>query len=566
MAKNKKLSFSTKSFRGRAEAYADAVIAGKKPACKYAKQACRRFRSDLNRKDILLLDSAEKWCGFVEKLPHVKGAWAAKQELIKLSDWQIFCIVNLYGWHWKKSGRRRFTEGYIEVPRKNGKSLFAAALGLGHLVLDNEHGAEVYCGATSEKQAWEVFRPAHQICERDHELREHYGIDLRAKNIHILRTGSRFQPVIGKPGDGASPSCAIVDEFHEHQTSDLIDTFQTGMGARQNPMLLAVTTAGADVGGPCYARRSDIIRILDGTVEDDRMFGIIYTLDEEDQWDTVEAIKKANPNFDVSVDADFLKGQLEQARRSATKQNAFKTKHLNVWVGAMAGWMNMLAYQACRKSALKLEDNKGRLAFVGLDMASKSDITSKAIVFPPDEKVSKWRVFMRHYLPEDTIMEGGGTRYKAWHADGWLTATPGNVTDLDYVKDDMAELKSACEIKEIAFDPFQVLHFASQMVDDGYPMVEYGQTVKNFSQAMKEVEGLILQRQVEFDMDPVMLWMMGNVVAKLDKKDNIFPNKDRPENKIDGAIALIMAAARAFAHLGTGDSVYNKRDMLVLNS
>lgn len=551
-------------FWDRAKLYANHVSKGKIPACNYVKLACHRFKKDLKRKDLIKHEDGERWCRFLEKLPHTKGQWASRSEKLVLSDWQIFIVINIYGFKWKKNGRRRFRDAYIEVGRKNGKSMFVAGLGLGHLTIDGEYGAEIYTGATTEKQAWEVFRPAREICKRTPALREKYGLEVNAKTLNILSNGSRFEPVIGAPGDGASPSCAIVDEFHEHAKSDLVDTFATGMGAREQPLLIQITTAGADIGGPCYAKRDDVIKILTGSVKDDSIFGIIYTLDEGDDWDTIEAQKKANPNYGISVDADFLKGQLEQARRSATKQNAYKTKHLNLWVGAKSAWMNMLAFQTCRKSSMKLEDNKNRLAFVGLDMASKIDITSMAIVFPPDEKVSKWRAFVKHYLPEDTILEGGNTRYKAWHADGWLETTPGNVTDLDYVKDDIEKLKSTCEIKEIAFDPFQVLHFASQMVNDGYPMVEYGQTVKNFSQPMKEVEGLILQKQVEFDMDPVLLWMMGNVTAKVDKKDNIFPNKDRPENKIDGVVALIMAMSRAFAHLGSGDSVYNRREMVVL--
>lgn len=554
---------SSTIYRNRAKKYAADVLSGKIPACKHTQSACKRFQSDLKRKDIVLTEKAEVWCRFIEKLPHVKGVWAAKQQTITLSGWQVFITVNLYGWYWKKSGTRRFREGYIEVPRKNGKSLLVACFGIGHLTIDGEFGAEIYTGATTEKQAWEVFRPAKLICEREHDLRAKYGIEANAKTITILKNGSRFEPVIGKPGDGSSPSCAIVDEFHEHESSELVDTFHTGMGAREQPMLLQITTAGSDMGGPCYAKRSDVIKILGGTVHDDAVFGIIFGLDDEDEWDTIEAQKKANPNYGISVNSEFLKGQLEQARRSATKQSAYKTKHLNMWIGAKSAWMNMLAYQACRRN-IKMESFKDRLCFVGLDLASKIDIASMAIVFPPDGKNSKWAIFTKHYLPEDTVLDNGNTRYQAWHADGWITATPGNVTDYDYIKSDLDDMKSLYEIKEVAFDPFQVLHFANQMVNDGFPMVEYGQTVRNFSQPMKELEALIVKKSVEFTKDPVLLWMFGNVVARLDKKDNIFPDKDRVENKIDGVVAIIMALARALRHMGEGDSVYEKKELLIL--
>jgi len=549
------------TYRDRAKKYALQVNKGKIPACKYVLQACNRYLSDLKRKDLVLSDEAERWCKFLERLPHVKGKWAAKHEPFLLSDYQVFIVVNVYGWKWKKTGRRRFREAYIEVPRKNGKSFFVSLLGLGHLTIDGEYGAEVYCGATSERQAWEVFRPAKQVCERTPDLTSHFGIEVNAKTLSIIKNGSRFEPVIGKPGDGSSPSCGIADEFHEHDTSDLIDTFATGMGARDNPMLLMITTAGSDMGGPCYAKRDDLIKILNGTVQDDRIFGIIYTIDEGDQWDTVEAQKKANPNFGVSVDADFLNGQLDQARRSAIKQTAYKTKHLNMWVGAKAAWMNMLAFQSCKKK-INIQDFKGRECFIGLDLASKVDIAALGILIPPDGSNGRWAAFVKHYLPEDKITEGGNTRYKAWHSEGWLIATPGNVTDFGYIEDDLDELKSILMVQEVAYDPFQAIHLATRIEERGFKTVEYGATVKNFSQPMKEMEGLIMKKQIDFQKDPVLTWEFGNVVAKLDKKDNIFPDKERPENKIDGVVSLLMAFGRALRH--RGGSVYDERDLIVL--
>jgi len=535
------------TYSERAVRYADSVIAGETPACKFVIQACERFISDLKRDDIYLnQDEAERWCRFLEKLPHVKGKWAATKQTLILSDWQIFCTVNIYGWYFTATNRRRFRDIYIEVPRKNGKTFWIAGLGLGHLCIDGEFGAEIYCGATSEKQAFEVFRPAKQICERTPDLREHYGLDVNAKNLNILETGSRFEPVIGKPGDGASPSCGIADEFHEHPDSDQVDTFTTGMGARDNPVMLHITTAGSDMGGPCYAKRDEVKKVLDGSVVDDTIFGIIYTIDEDDQWDTVEAQQKANPNYGISVDGVFLKAQLDAAKRSAIKQAAYKTKHLNVWVGAKAAWMNMLAYQVCRKD-ISIEQYKGQRCYVGIDLASKIDVASMVAYFP-----DSGAVFAKHYLPEERILDGGNTRYKAWHADGWIEATPGNVIDYSYIEDDLIAFKSDFEVIEVAYDPFQATQFSVRMQEQGFPMIEVGATVKNFSEPMKELEALVLKKSIKFSLDPVLMWMFGNVVAKLDKKDNIFPDKEKPENKIDGVVAIIMAISRAIVHRETG--------------
>jgi len=200
------------------------------------------------------------------------------------------------------------------------------------LAADNEYGAEVYSGATSEKQAWEVFRPAKQMCQRTPELLEAFGLEVNASNISQLADEGRFEPIIGSPGDGASPSCAIVDEFHEHKSWELYETMVTGMGARRQGLMWVITTAGANIEGPCYQLRRQVIEMLNGTVPDDETFGVIYTLDEDDDWTTLDALKKANPNFGVSVYQDYLVSQQQRAIKQASFTNTFKMKHLNVWV------------------------------------------------------------------------------------------------------------------------------------------------------------------------------------------------------------------------------------------
>ena len=539
------------TYTERAEEYADNVISGDIPNGEHVINACKRFKKDLKRKDITVdytrpdqkLNEAERWCTFLEKLPHVKGKWASKGELLKLSDWQIFCTVNIFGLIVKKTKRRKYRDVYIEVPRKSGKTFWIAGIGVGMLTIEGEYGAEIYCGATSELQAYEVFRPAKQICEKLPDLRERFSIETQKRTITILKNASRFEPVIGNPGDGSSPSCGIADEFHEHKNADLVDTFITGMGAREQPLMLQITTAGSDMGGPCYEKRLDVIDILKGTVKDDAVFGVIYGLDEGDPWDTIEAQIKANPNYGISVDKEFLKGQLAQAKRSAIKQVSYKTKHLNQWVGAKAAWMNMLALQAARRKTLNIEDYAGRECIGAFDLASKTDFASRAVIFPPIDG-KPMAAFCKHYLPEDVILEGGNNRYKAWHADGWIEATPGNVIDFDYIEHDLDELARDCDVLEVPYDPHQATQFATRMMSQGFDMVEVRHTVLGLSEPMKELEKLILSKKIIFQFDPVLFWMFGNVVAQLDKKDNIYPNKQRNSDKIDGVVALIMAVSR----------------------
>ena len=521
--------------------YADDVIAGKISACLYVRQACQRFADDLDRDDISLNhEKAEAWCVNFQKLPHVKGP--LKGKLIKLEPWQIFILVNLFGWYWSGTTTRRFREFYGEIPRKNAKSTLAAGIGIGMFTWDSEPTPEIVSGATSEEQAWYIFGTAKQMCKSLPKLRKTYNIEVNAKTIVGLNDLSRFVPIIGNPGDGGSATCGLVDEYHEHKTDVLADTIQTGQGTRSNPLMAFVTTAGADMGGPCYTKRDDVIKILSKTVDDDNIFAIIYTIDKDDEWDTVEAQVKANPNYGISVNADFLEGQLKQARRSPSKQAAYKTKHLNQWVGAKAAWMNMLAFQACRKKDLTLGDFKGRPCYIGIDLASKVDIASAAVLFPPNGTDKKYTAFLKHYLPEDTILDI--TRYQGFHSGGWLTSTPGNVTDFSYIEEDLKAFKSDYQIEAILYDPFQATQFSTRMLAEGFPMIEYGATVKNFSEPMKQLEALILQKGIQFTMDPVLNWMVGNTTAFLDAKDNCFPRKERPENKIDGVVALIMALAR----------------------
>lgn len=549
--------------------YAQDVVVGKVPACKWVKLACKRQLDDLERDGSRWPyrfdpEKAERVCRFIELLPHTKGTWASKRERIKLEPWQAFCRTVVFGWVRKKDGTRRFRESYQEVPRKNGKSLDAATVGLFMLSADDEFGAEVYSGATTEKQAWEVFRPARLMALRTPEFMEAYGIDVNASNLSRIEDGSRFEPLIGKPGDGSSPSCAIVDEFHEHDSPELYDTMMTGMGARDQPLMYIITSAGVNVAGPCYDRHLYAIKVLEGTLKDDELFAIIYTIDVEayefngvqypaDDWTSEEALQKANPNFGVSVKADYLLSRQRKAMQLASQQNIFKTKHLGIWVGARNAWMNMIAWAKCppRKP---LSELAGRSCYVALDLASKVDVAVLVILFPPYDDDPLWHLHGRYYLPEDVVEEkatANHSHYATWANQELMTLTPGNVIDYEYIMDDIRDFLSRFEVIEIPYDPWQAAQLATQMLSEGATMVEYRPTVQNMSEPMKQMEALVLSKLLAHGNCPVMTWMVSNVVAKLDKKDNIYPTKEKPENKIDGPVATITAIGRAIVHQDT---------------
>lgn len=551
--------------------YAREVVAGKIPACKWVRLACQRQMDDLRREGNprwpYRFDpkKAERVCRFVELLPHTKGKWAHKRERIKLEPWQQFGLTTVFGWVKKTDGLRRFREAYKEIPRKNGKSIDAAAVGLYMFAADGEFGAEVYSGATTEKQAWEVFRPARLMTLRTPDLREAYGIDVNAANLSRLEDGSRFEPLIGKPGDGSSPSCAIIDEYHEHDSPELYDTMITGQGARDQPLTYIITTAGANMAGPCYDKRAYAIKVLEGTLKDETLFAAIYTIDAEDDWTTEEALRKANPNLGVSVGEDYLYTRQRTAMQSASQQNTFKTKHLNIWVGARNAWMNMRAWQQCppRKP---LSELAGRPCYAALDLANSVDVAALILLFPPHDDDPLYHLHGRYYLPEDTVEEKASSNYShyaTWAHQGFMTLTPGNVIDYDYIMDDLRDFLSRFEVREVPYDPWQATQLATQMLAEGAPMVELRQTVQNLSEPMKEMEKLVLSKKLAHGNCPVMSWMVSNVVAKLDKKDNIYPTKEKPENKIDGAVGAIMALARVVVHQDDA-SVYETRGLRTL--
>jgi len=537
----------------KATAYASAIVSGAIPACRYVRLACQRHLDDLesakSKSYPYRLDpaKAERVCRFIEKMPHIKGKWASGSgSAITLQPWQCFILSCVFGWTRVKDGSRRYREAYIEVPRKNGKSVTAAGVGLYMLAADAEPGAEVYAGATSEKQAWEVFKPARLMALKADGFREHFGVQVNASNIAILDTASKFEPVIGNPGDGSSPHCAIVDEFHEHSKPELYDTMITGMGARSQPLMFVITTAGTDLSGPCYDKRDQVVKILTGVLENPEVFGIIYTLDDEDDWTDFENWTKANPNYGVSIDEDYLKSRHIEAMQRVSRQNIIRCKHLNQWMNADVGYFDVMAWAKCADPTMKRADFNGQPCVIFIDLASRKDIAAMMLVFREDGEDGKTRyaVFGNYYLPEDEAEYGSGSHYQAWAKEGWLTLTPGNSTDFGYIKDDLLDLKSTYEIAEVAYDPFQATMFATECMAEGFPMVEYGMTVRNFSEPMKELDALIRDGRIRHNGDPVLTWMISNVTAHMDKKENVFPNKDRPENKIDGAVGLIGAVGR----------------------
>lgn len=548
--------------------YCNDIVSGEIPAGPYVIKACQRHLDDLERSkgdDFPYMfdeEKANKRCAFTEKLHHIKGKWAG--ELIKLEPHQVFIQACIWGWVKKSNGRRRFSVAFIEEPRKNGKSMDAASGGLYMLAADGEKGAEIYSGATSEKQAMEVFRPAWMMANKNENLREYFNLSLSGNpknptSIYRLEDMSRFEPLIGKPGDGASPHMAIVDEYHEHKTSDQYDTMDTGMGAREQPLIFVITTAGTDTSVPCYDMHLRAMKILEKTIEDESFFAIIYGVAPDADWQDFENWKLANPNYGVSVDKDYLYRKYTQAMTDASKQNINLCKHLNMWMNAGVAWMNMVKWETCKDESLKLEDFRGHTCFAAFDLASKIDISSLVLIFEHTREingapVSGYVAFAKHYLPEETVQLAGNDHYVKWVKEGYITETPGARTDFKYIEDDLQEINGNHPIYELAYDPKESTYLVNNVMEWLGPekCIEITQGPALMSEPMKETEALIYDNKLWHSGDPVLTWMMGNVVKRQGRNTGpvkyYYPTKERDENKIDGAVCIIMGIGRAIVH------------------
>jgi phage terminase large subunit-like protein len=415
------------------------------------------------------------------------------------------------------------------------------------LAADREGGAEVYSLATTRDQARIVFGDAQTMARRSPGFRRRFSVEVGAHNMHVLASGSKFEALSaeGSTLDGLNIHFGCVDELHAHKTRTVYDVVETGTGKRDNSLLWVITTAGSNRAGICYEVRTFVTKLLDGVFEDDTQFGIIYGLDDGDDWTTESALIKANPNWGISVRQEVLVPLQAKAMQLPSAVNNFKTKHLNEWVNADTAWMDMRAWDSCGDSTLDIEAFTGQPCWVGLDLASKTDIAALVLVFPHPEIADAYAVFGKYYLPEDTVSAAGNSQYEGWMRTGRLTVTPGNVIDFGWIEADLLEMASRFEVQAVAFDPFQATQLSTRMLAEGLPMIEVRPTVLNFSEPMKTLEALVLQKKLTHDGDPVLTWMASNVVAHLDVKDNIYPRKERAENKIDGIVALIMAISRA---------------------
>ena len=513
--------------------YALAVASGEVVACAHVKNACARYLADRESGEWEFNeDSAQHAITFIEELEHTTGEYAGRN--FTLEPWQAFIIANIFGF--LKDGYRRFTRAYVEVPRKNGKSTFSSAIMLYGLLVDDEPAAQVYSAATKLDQAMMVFGESVRMCQNISWLAEAVTVNNSVNNRRILHGQSLYRPLEWNPNkqDGLNTHMAVIDEYHAHPNDELYNVLRNSMGARRQPLLFTITTAGFNKEAPCFKHRQYCASVLEGKIKDDSLFSVIYTLDAGDDWTDSANWRKANPNWGISVYPRQLEQALTEAKEFASKEVEFKTKLLNVWTDTALTWIPDADWKECGETGETLGECYG-----GLDLAISGDFCAFSLYWPDSGTVKTW-----YFLPEETVKkrnDAAGQSIRQWVADGLITATEGNVTDYAYIKARILELASKYEIKDIAFDRFNSSQLVIELQIEGLSLFPFGQGFVSMSAPTMELERLVKERRIKHGGNPVTRWQMGNIMLRTDPAGNIKIDKGKSGDKVDGPVSIVMA-------------------------
>lgn len=546
--------------------YAEAVLAGKLPACRWVRFACERHLRDLETGQGrgLRFDhkAAQHALDFFRFLRHSKGEWGGQE--FRLELWQQFIVASLFGWK-REDGYRRFRIAYIEVPRKNGKSQMAAGIGLYLFYADREPGAEVYVGATKKEQAKITWDEAERMVRSSPALRNRIGIF--RNNLHVTATASKFEPLGADADtlDGLNAHGVIIDELHAHPNRTVWDVLRTAKGARRQPLLFAITTAGYDQESICWEVRDYSTKVLQGVLEDDSRFAYIATLDEGDAWQDEAVWQTANPNLGISVKLDDMRELAREARESPAAQNTFRRLRLNEWTEQAERAIDMDDWRACGEHVADPNALRGQRCYAGLDLSSTTDLTALVLYFPNDDGPRQTLPFL--WMPADSMIKrerDDGVPFSAWRRDGHLLATEGNIVDYQAVRAHLNRLANLYQIAEVAYDPWNATGLATQLEGDGFVMVPVRQGWQSLNEPTKELLKLVAGRKLAHGNHPVLRWMASNLAVLQDPAGNLKPAKNKSKDRIDGIVALIMAIARALVQPKEQSSVYERRGLLIL--
>lgn len=551
-------------------AYMHGVLDGSIPAGQLIRLAVERHLRDLETAkarglwfDRAAAQHAIDWFGL---LKHSKGEWAGQP--FELAAWEQFVTWCLFGWK-RADGLRRFRTAYIEVPRKNGKTTYAAGTALYLMVADGEPGAEVYSAATKRDQAKICWSEAVRMVKASPALNRMVKYWRASDNLSIEELAAKFMPLGADADslDGLNVHGAIIDELHAHKTGAVVEVLETATGARRQPLVFEITTAGSDRQSVCYTHHEYSEQVLRGTVEDDSWFAYIATIDEEDRerWDDPAVWAKANPNYGISVKPDDLQRKAVKARVMPAAQNGFLRLHLNVWTQQTSRWIDLTLWDE-NAGEVNEQALEGQLCYGGLDLASVSDIAAWVLAFPQVGDPDALDILARFWCPESRLYDPSNQyreQYQAWAREGWLTATPGDAVDYAAVKAAIMADAKRFAIRNLNVDRlFQGYQLSQELADEGLEVFGMGQGFLSMAGPMREFERRLLAKKLHHGGNPVLRWMADNVAVRQDPAGNLKPDKAASQGKIDGIVALVMALDRAMRHEPPKRSVYESRGLV----
>jgi len=451
------------------------------------------------------------------------------------------------------------------MARKNAKTTLAACIAIAVMYVDGEKGCQIYAAATKEDQAKIVINDAAQIIKATPELAPEFILRQTQETYSrvIYESTASFMKPLGrdsKTQDGFDPAVGIIDEYHAHPTSYMLDVIESGQGARDEPLLVIITTAGFNKSHPCYEFRNNVIEVLKENRDDEAMFGIVYTLDDGDDWQDESVWIKSNPNLGVSVNLKYLQGQKVDAINLSSKRSAFLTKNMNVWVDSVDTWIPEELWTACEQS-ISIDDLSGADCYLGLDLASRKDATALSMYFPQGYNGQDVLLNM-FFSPKDTAKkreEVDKVPYLQWAKDGWMILTDGGAgktTDYEYIRKYILDLSGKVNIKSLAYDKWNSSYLINKFEDEGMDCFEYGQTFSMLSFPTKEFEKKVVSGELAHNGNPCMSWMLRNVQLMTDTNDNVKINKKTSPEKVDGPASAMMALGKCFIDTNMGESNY----------
>ena len=510
---------------------------------------------------------AQRVVRFIEALRHTKGEFHGQP--FHLLPWQEKIIRDVFGTVRDDDlSMCQYTTAYIEIPKKNGKSELGAAIALNMLINDDEWKAEVYSCASDRQQAAIVFDVAVDMVRQSPALMKRVKIIPSTRRMIYQPTGSIYQVLSSEVATkhGLNVSACIFDELHTQPTRALYDVMTQGSGdARRQPLWFLLTTAGTDRNSICWEVHQKALDILEGRKNDPRFYPVLFGLPDEADWTSEENWYRANPSLDHTITIDKVRDAFRKAQETPADENQFRQLRLNQWVKQSVRWMPMDKWDECG-GVVDPYALEGRACYAGLDLSSTSDLTALVLVFPPTSEDEPYIALPFFWLPEETLslrVRRDHVPYDQWAKRGYIQTTEGNVVHYGFIERFICELGERYNIREIAHDRWNATMMVQTLEDDGFTMVPFGQGFKDMSPPTKELMRIVLEHKLCHGGHPVLRWNMDNAFVRTDPAGNLKLDKEKSTEKVDGAVALVMALDRAMKNQG-GDSVYNHRGLLIL--